>query len=174
MLITQEYKRLNSILHDDVPGYGTSGYKKASLIEGVIEQAKAKTLLDYGAGKQTLKPVLSKLIDYRAYDPCIEGIDSPPEIADVVVCTDVMEHVEPECVDSVLAHVFSLTQKAAVFSICCEVGSRLLVNGKPAHCSVHPAGWWVSKLEQFGKVQIKPNITRAKELVCVVWVKGKT
>lgn len=169
-LITESYRQLNASLHKTVPGYGTSGQGKAKLIIEVLQDTGAATVLDYGAGKQTLKPLLSAYAKYRAYDPAVPDIDKAPKPADVVVCTDVMEHVEPQFVDGVIDDVFALAKRAVFFSISCEVGARTLDNGEPAHCSVHPAAWWLDKLAERGVLERMQGREHKDELICVVYV----
>lgn len=164
-MISERYRDLNRQLHEACPTYGTTGVKHVSLISSAISKFSARSLLDYGCGKQTLLAEFPKL-EYRAYDPAIPALAGEPEPADIVVCTDVMEHVEPEFVDSVLRHIGTLANRAVVFSISCEEGVRLLADGSNTHRSVHDAEWWVRKLFRIGAVEV--HRADAKELVCVV------
>ena len=166
-LISEEYRRLNREAHAD-PRYGTTGHMHADLVQSVIDRAGAKTLLDYGCGKQTLRGALSGA-EYRGYDPALPGLDGHPEAADVVYCGDVMEHVETDCTDAVLGDVVRLAEKAAVFVICCAPGARILGDGKPAHRNVHPAGFWRDRLERLGRLEEHPGIAKKPEVRIVVW-----
>lgn len=165
-LISEAYRRLNREAHED-PTYGISGHRHAELVQSVIDRAKAKTLLDYGCGKQTLRPLVD--VEYHAYDPAIPGLDGEPEPADVVFCGDVMEHVELEYTDAVLAHVMALARCAAVFVICCEPGNRILGDGLPAHRNVRPPKAWREKLSALGRLEEAPSISRKAEVRFIVW-----
>jgi 2-polyprenyl-3-methyl-5-hydroxy-6-metoxy-1,4-benzoquinol methylase len=148
MLISKNYVALNAELHNRQKSYGTSGKKYAATVLNLALMHNAKTILDYGCGKQTLKEAMAweENIKVIGYDPAIPGLDAPPKPAEIVVCTDVMEHVENGCVQAVLDHIFKLAIKGAFFVICCEPGDRKLPNGELAHCSVHPADWWLAKI----------------------------
>lgn len=165
-MISDEYRALNVSMHDN-PDYGTAGRKCAELVAEVLATESAESWLDYGCGKETLRAHVEFDGEYLGYDPAILGRDRTAH-ADVVTCTDVMEHVEPEFVGLVLADVMRLTRKAAVFAISCVEGSRRLPDGSLAHRSVHPPEWWEQRLSAFGDVEIRPPIASTPELVCIV------
>lgn len=167
MLISDEYRELNRIEHLD-PNYGIAAASQGPLVQKIIRRARAKTLLDYGCGKQSLRKVI-RGVQYRAYDPAIPGLDEMPEPADVVYCGDVMEHVEPEYTDAVIEHVVGLAHKAAIFVICCEHGRRILGDGKPAHRNVHPPEYWRKKLLKYGRLDEYPGTSKKREIRLVVW-----
>lgn len=166
-LISERYRKLNRIAHSD-PAYGTTGHMHAQLVQSVIDRSGAVTLLDYGCGKQTLRDAVAG-VEYRGYDPALPGLDAPPDAADAVYCGDVMEHVEPEFTDNVLADVVRLANKAAVFVICCAPGARILGDGKPAHRNVHPAEYWRAKLAALGTLEEHTGIAKKPEVRIVVW-----
>lgn len=166
-MITDAYRRLNRLAHED-PKYGRAARLHGALVQSVINRTKAKTLLDYGCGKQALRDVIQKVV-YAGYDPALPGLDARPSTADVVYCGDVMEHVEPEFVEAVLADVVGLARKAAVFVISCAEGNRRLPDGSLAHRSVHPPEWWRAKLEPFGRLEEHRGIATQPEYRVVVW-----
>ncbi|MDP1683387.1 MAG: hypothetical protein Q8L39_16645 [Burkholderiales bacterium] len=112
MLTTDQYRELNAHLHDTNPHYGISSSKWAPV---VADQVGTRDILDYGCGKGLLKSTLGWPI--REYDPAIPGKDTPPEPADFVTCTDVLEHIEPECLEHVLNDLQRLTRKIAFLNI---------------------------------------------------------
>lgn len=152
-LITEAYRQLNRQMHKLVPEYGRSGAKNADNVLKICRQIGAKSVLDYGCGKQELAKAVSHLIQITGYDPAIPGLDEAVS-ADLVVCADVMEHVEPEFIDNVLSHIFALSGLAAYFVISTVPGARRLPDGTLAHRSVHDGGWWESKLSAFGTVKL--------------------
>lgn len=141
MLISDEYKKLNSQLHQDREDYGTSGAKWADLISDM-----SSDILDYGAGKQYLEKAIKGV---KSYDPCIPGLDSPPEPADLVYCGDVLEHIEPELLDNVLDHLYSLVKRYGVFAIHTGPAGKTLADGRNAHLIQEPMEWWAEKLGKF-------------------------
>lgn len=144
--ITPDYLRLNMQLHASDPDYGTSGRRWTTEIRRLQRRYGFASILDYGAGKCELSTRLPDL-HIRCYDPAVPGIDDEPEPAELVICTDVLEHVEPECLDAVLEHLKALATRALFICVATRIGSRRLPDGRPAHVNVKPGGYWLEKLE---------------------------
>jgi hypothetical protein len=64
----------------------------------------------------------------------------------MVVCTDVLEHIEPEHLDAVLRHVCSLAKKAVFLQIATRPAKKCLPDGRNAHLTVQSAEWWLAKI----------------------------
>src|SRR5690348_9815155 len=109
--ITPEYQALNAQLHMERPDYGTTGQYYYRRVRALAREVGAKTILDYGCGKATMSGHLGGY-DVREYDPDIEGKEALPDPADLLVCTDVLEHIEPDLLDGVLDHFQALAKKA--------------------------------------------------------------
>ena len=158
--ITPEYLAMQKEMHESYgKQYGKNGSDHAPRVFMAAAQIARKIgkcdVLDYGAGKGSLKrsieaafPVVEG-VSYIEYDPCVEGIDKPPAKADLVFCGDVMEHVEPECVDTVLRHIRDLTGKLAIFVISTRPAAKTLSDGRNAHISLHGPDWWRSYLKKY-------------------------
>lgn len=144
MLISDSYKQLNKQLHHSRPDYGVSGHKWAGLVKQIAEEIKAETILDYGCGKRTLEQALGFPI--RNYDPAIEGFDGEPSRSDLVVCTDVLEHIEPNCLDDVLEDLRRVTLDRGIFVIATRSAQKALPDGRNAHLIVENYKWWLPKL----------------------------
>lgn len=145
MLITPEYIALNRQLHADRPDYGQMGHKHVESVRGVAQVFEVQSILDYGCGKQTLLEAL-RLPYARGYDPCVSGLDAEPKPAEFVTCTDVLEHIEPECLDAVLAHIRSLTTRVFFTAISLRDAKKTLPDGRNTHLIVQSAKWWLIKL----------------------------
>lgn len=76
-----------------------------------------------------------------------------PKSVDLGVCTDVMEHMPPDYVDSVLANIAKRV-KVCVFRIACfgDKPATVLKYGTPIHWSVHEPKEWRGKLLKHFKV----------------------
>lgn len=152
MMITDEYRALNTELHASSPKYGTSGHRWAEVVMQLAADFKAYTVLDYGCGKSTLlkalPPLAERPIRFEQYDPCIPGLDEPPEPADLVVCTDVLEHIEPDCLEAVLDDLARLTIKAVFLEIATRPAVKTLADGRNAHLIVEQPAWWLPKLDK--------------------------
>lgn len=141
-MITQEYKQLNKELFNRDRNYGTSGHVWADLVKKHCDTPRS--ILDYGCGRRTLEQELGFPI--QNYDPCIEGYDEPPDPADFVVCTDVLEHIEPEQLDAVLDDLKRVVRKKALFVIATRPAGKTLADGRNAHLLIKSAPWWLSQL----------------------------
>lgn len=155
-MISDAYRALNAKLHRDDRKYGIGGARWAPHVQTLAAFLGAETVLDYGCGKGMLGRELARQrvpFTVAEYDPCVPGKDAPPAPADVVVCADVLEHVETEHVDAVLAHVVALTRCVALISVCIVEGKRRLPDGRPAHVTVQPEAWWLEAIARAAAVR---------------------
>lgn len=143
MLITEDYREQNRQLHAN-PEYGVSGAKWAGLVQDIVTANRCETVLDYGCGKRTLSKALPHLL-IRNYDPCIPGLDTPPEPADLVVCGDVLEHIEPDCIDDVLDDLERLTNRVCFVVVATRPAKKTLPDGRNAHILLRDRRWWIGE-----------------------------
>jgi hypothetical protein len=143
MKITPEYTELNRRLHEQ-GRYGLGGAKCANAVKNIADAVKTSDVLDYGCGQRMLERSLPFPI--RNYDPGIPGLDATPEPADIVVCTDVLEHIEPECLDDVLDDLKRVTRRMGFFVISYQPAMKTLPDGRNAHLIQQPPQWWLDKL----------------------------
>lgn len=154
---TAEYAVLQRELHAK-GGYGVSGAQyMPSIFHTVSQLAKrlgAVSVLDYGsASGNTMKTVREHFwfppgIEDRCYDPFVEGFANEPEPADFVICTDVMEHVEPECTKAVLDHLAALTKRIIFFSISLKRANKTLSDGRNAHINLRSPEFWLREIQR--------------------------
>lgn len=143
MLISDGYRNLNAALHD-THRYGARGDKWADKVRDLAETHAIKSLLDYGCGKGALKKAIAghRDLDIREYDPAIPDKSAAPGPADMVVCTDVLEHVEPDCIADVVAHLKQLTQRVLFLVVSTRPAAKFLADGRNAHLIVQPLEYW--------------------------------
>jgi len=146
-LISPEYRELNTRLHRQEPKYGVSGQKRAATVLKIAESMKTQSLLDYGCGKG----LLAKNIPFPIweYDPCIPGKSELPRPAELVVCTDVLEHVEPEKLLFVLEDLKRCVLKVGYFVINTKPAAKTYANGENTHLIQKPREWWEKQLGKF-------------------------
>jgi 2-polyprenyl-3-methyl-5-hydroxy-6-metoxy-1,4-benzoquinol methylase len=129
-------------------------------------------ILDYGCGNGTLRAALERAfpsihgVDLFEYDPAIPGKALLPSPVELVFCGDVMEHVEPECVDAVLKHIASLTLSVAIFIIDLHKAAKTLPDGRNAHLTIQKKDWWLSFLRKY--FVVIESGSEAESLVAVV------
>jgi hypothetical protein len=165
MLYTPEYKNLQENYHVQVPHYGTSGHKWADHIITLSKKMNTRSILDYGAGKCTLQKSLPFAI--KNYDPFIPELSERPVPHDIVVCTDVLEHIEPSCIDDVLADLYILTKQLIFLEASTVPASKFLPDGRNAHLIQENGNWWLGKIMKHFDIQ---SMTLTNNSVLVVAV----
>lgn len=115
-------------------------------IDSLMEKLNATTLLDYGCGKAQGHPEHWKT--YSKYDPAYLPFSEKPKTKfDVVISTDVMEHIPECCVDHVLQEIFGYAEKMVFLAIAIKPASGRLPNGENKHLTVKPIEWWEKKVK---------------------------
>lgn len=176
-LITDRYLELQRELHGRPRGYGGRGSKWANGVRGLIDRFRATSVLDYGCGEGTLikslRPMCDSTIRIDEYDPAIPGKDTLPSFADLVVCTDVLEHIEPDRLDRVLGHLGFLARKAVFVVIATRPSSKTMADGRNAHLILEDADWWSRRVESAGfsiapDPPVSPSPKPSREWVAVL------
>lgn len=144
--ITDEYIEQNRKLHETNENYGMGGARHAAKVFDLRDELECETVLDWGCGKGKLKQALGRPEWMSEYDPAVPGKDERPKMADIVVATDVLEHIEPDLLDNVLNELVRLTAKAAYLVIATRESGKLLPDGTSPHKIVRDAEWWREKL----------------------------
>jgi SAM-dependent methyltransferase len=93
----------------------------------------------------------------NAVNMCLWDSDLP--VVDYGFCTDVLEHIPPEKVDSVLKNISESCRKGAFIQICfvLDVTGPATI-GEHLHLTVQPKTWWEGKLkEHFKNVETQPD-----------------
>lgn len=146
-----EYINQNKELHLQNQYYGTSGHKYKDEILSLTNLYQTKDILDYGCGKGTLAKSLPFPI--KEYDPAIEGKDNLPSKTDLIVCTDVLEHIEPEFLNNVLTDIARCMVKAGYLVINTGPAQKTLPDGRNTHLIQRDQIWWNSQLENYFRVE---------------------
>lgn len=173
-LISDGYRNLNQQLHADPKGFGGDGKKHAERVYGFARKLNARSICDYGCGEGTLKPALRKL-GFQGfigeYDPAMPGpLQNLPKPAHLLVCTDVLEHIEPEKLGAVMRHQFLVAEHAAFMTIATRPANKLLPDGRNAHLIQESPDWWMDKLRAAGWV-MEDRFDKMKDGKCrEVWV----
>lgn len=149
-LISEEYQTEQARMHRDMPDYGVECLNYVGLIARIIDANHIDTVLDYGSGKGRLVEPLAETVardfSISLYDPGIPEIAAPPEPAQLVVCIDVLEHVEPQYTLSVLYDLARVTEQLCFITIGLTPASKTLSDGRNAHINLRPANDWMKLL----------------------------
>lgn len=152
--VSQHYAALNRQLHADRSSYGTHGKDWAPevlYLRGML--GADATILDYGCGKGTLSQELEGRAIVHQYDPGIEAhakTDWANCGARVLACTDVLEHVEPDAIDDVIASLVQFISRAhgvGLFVIGLKPSRKILPDGRNSHLILWEPDKWVDKIK---------------------------
>jgi hypothetical protein len=144
--------------------WGNDGHKHASAVRAFADMIEPATILDYGCGGGTLAAAVPER-RIQMYDPGVPGREGTPKPVDMIVCTDVLEHVEPDRLESVLAHITRLAGKAAYVVIATRPANAVLPDGRNAHLIVEKAAWWIDRFASHGWAIAEHADHKGRELV---------
>lgn len=122
-------------------------------INKLIEEKKLKTILDYGCGKAKFHPA-----HWNAdkYDPAVpEYSEKPNNRYDLVICTDVLEHIPQNHLDEVIEDIFNYSDQWVFISVCCRKAKEILPNGYNAHATIESTKWWTNKFSKYSDYTLK-------------------
>lgn len=167
-MITEPYRQLNSELHHESEVFGNNAWKNAPMVEKLARKYGAKSILDYGCGKASLHKELSRRDRLNGtqicdYDPALDAF-SERNPADIVVCIDVLEHVELDCLHEVLADLRALTKKCLFLDIATRPSKKILPDGRNAHLNVADGPYWLKMLDVYFHIIHYENPVGNKEV----------
>ena len=166
---SQEYHDLidsYKVLHQEEGKFkGISLVPLVPTLMSLVKENNCKTLLDYGCGKAIpydkdrckevdLRHTIQKLCNLKSfdlYDPAYEKYTTlPNKKYDIVVCTDVLEHIAEQDIDYVLTEILSHSKKIVFLNISCQPALKHFkegkFKGKNVHISVFDPSWWGHKI----------------------------
>jgi len=128
-------------------------------IKRLVDATRARTILDYGAGKGLQYQPQKIIIDgrhvadgvaeywdvdeVRCYDPGYEPHRAlPTGRFDGVVCTDVLEHCPEEDLAWILEEIFSYATCFVYVNVACFPARKTLPSGENAHITIREPEWW--------------------------------
>lgn len=164
--ITEKYAELNKELHASRPDYGCKSSRHGKTVCSISHQYDAESILDYGCGKGDLVKFLRantncRVVGYDPGHPKFCEVQAKP--CDILTCTDVLEHIEPDCLSSVLDDMYANCNKAMYIHVATRLdSSKLLPDGTNPHKIVEPIEWWMEKFKDHFK---DPSITILLDVV---------
>ncbi len=146
-MISDRYKKILTDIHNTSP-FGKRSKMPKHLAE-FIQEVKPNSILDFGCGKGRLVQRLRE--DYpdittTGYDPGNTEFDTTLEgrHADLIISTDVLEHVEPEHIDTTLKYL-STKSRYIYHLIALSPAKLILPDGRNAHLIQESPEWWKQK-----------------------------
>jgi len=134
---------------------GLSILQHADEIGKLIKQYEVKKVLDYGCGHGDQYRAPHRLHarwglkwwDVTLYDPSFERIDEQPVGKwDLVVCSDVLEHIPEDQVEDTIGYLFMYARKLVWASVCCRPAKKnFLGTDINLHVTLKPVAWWEAK-----------------------------
>lgn len=151
-MISEAYKRVLCDTRVTAPNWGNAR-RHAPVVARLLAamQIPCGSILDFGCGLGRFGQELERLVPrrYRVvnYDPSVKGWDVlPGGRFDAVVCTHVLEHVEPELLDATLREIHDRAERLVYIELPHGPAGRTLADGRNAHLIQQPAEWWFDKL----------------------------
>ena len=165
--ISSQYKDELSKKHENEK-WGVTGakYSGGAIWNLLRTRQYLQTALDYGAGRGSVALAFPD-ISWTEYDPGIPAMrDRPKGQFDLVVCTDVMEHVEIDYVEAVIADLAEHTRLVLFVDIACFPTNSVFASGpyegKDIHITVREPQWWIDKFEACGLLMHETTIIKKR------------
>lgn len=136
-------------LHREGSFLGVACIDHAKEIQRFIRRVGGVDMIDYGcgAGRQYL---VHRMHYYWGVDVVVPYDFAVPEFSkkplqprDVVICCDVLEHLEQEQIPEVLDEIFSYAKKGVFLTACDRPARKILPDGRNAHLCIKPKSWWL-------------------------------
>lgn len=109
-------------------------------INQIIKDKGIESILDYGCGKAKYHP---EEWNATKYDPAVhEYQNKPTDKFDLVISTDVLEHIPVNNLKEAIDDIFNYSKKWVFVSVCCRKANAILPNGYNAHATIESAKWW--------------------------------
>ena len=153
MSLYDTYIEQAKLIHqNDKKWRGTTVVKYIPIINEIIKSKQIKTILDYGCGKAQNHP---KSWNASKYDPAVPEFSTKPDNRfDLVISTDVLEHVPEDHVDEVIKDIFNYSDQWVFLTICTREAREILPNGMNAHATVKLEEWWNDKLKDYTRYTV--------------------
>ena len=132
---------------------GTSLRQYIPEINQIIKEKCLTTILDYGCGKaQCHDPNWNS----TKYDPAVPEFSTKPEGRfDLVICTDVLEHIPVDSLKDTINDIFNYSDQWVFLSVCCRKAKEILPNGYNAHATIESQKWWRELLSGYDNYTLR-------------------
>lgn len=149
-MISEEYKKIYTDIHAKTK-FGKRS-KIPEMLGPFIENTNPSSILDFGCGKGNLVNKLSEIYPKKnitGFDPANPEFDIPLSKVDLIISTDVLEHIEPDLIDQTLKEI-SDNCNHTYHLISCAPAKLILPDGRNAHLIQESPDWWRKKFLDLG------------------------
>lgn len=151
-MVSDEYRNKLEWATQDMP-WGGAVIGSVPRIYNYAKEHDCKSILDYGSGKSDFLNTLKELFPdhnliINQYEPGRPELAHDPEISDMTVCVDVLEHIEPDKLDNVLDHIYNKTNKIFYFKVCLVPSHSTFEDGTNLHLIIENEEFWLDKLSK--------------------------
>lgn len=153
-----DYRKMAS---DGMNFFGLSVLQHADSIQTLLKRVGARTVLDFGCGRGDAYAGPHKIYkawglqreDITLYDPAFSTHDVLPKGRfDLVVCSDVLEHVPLIETGRFIKRLFDYGEKGVWASVCCRPAKKRFPDGRTnLHVTVRPYEWWLEQFREHSK-----------------------
>lgn len=149
-MISKEYQNILSEIH-----LKTKFGKRRKLpdyLGDFIESKDPQSILDFGCGKGMLVDTLIEKYKNKTvlgFDPANPKYDTKLSPVDMIVSTDVLEHIEPKFLQQTLKEIHD-NCKYTYHLISCAPAKLVLPDGRNAHLIQESPEWWKQKFQEAG------------------------
>lgn len=168
-MLSKTYKDALIKTRESNPGWGSSAVRNAGceVLRLLTRRKDITSVLDFGAGTGTLGRFVASSLDRELewvnYDPSVPEIDQLPDRQfDLIVTTDLLEHIEPDQLDRTLDWMRSHASRTMFHFIDCNETKDRLPDGRDVHLIVRQPSWWRNELEKGWHVMLHQESKRLK------------
>lgn len=171
-MLSDGYRKLLEQTHKESDyRWGQTARRNLYRIVAHIEESGCTNVLDYGSAggsfeRELIRRGLLPHVSFLQYDPGYPDKAHNNLPRDFVLCSDVLEHVEPDQLENVLEDLYRCMRREGYFSIGCYPAEKELPDGRNAHLILEDPSWWIDKLEEWFTIE--------KDYVTVNGAGGKT
>lgn len=148
MTISKNYQETLKEMHSQKKRWGTRN-EIPEKVRFCIEHFKINSILDFGCAEGTvIKSIKEEYpnLETYGYDPAFNTF--LPEKVDMIMSTDVLEHIEPEELDNTIEDLRSRST-IQYHLIACHKAKKELPDGRNAHLIQKTPDWWQRKFDQW-------------------------
>jgi hypothetical protein len=128
-----------------------------------------KSIIDWGCGKartwEIFRKYLPTLTELLLYDPAKpEYSHYPDKKYDLLICTDVLEHIPAGDIPTTLREMLGFCH-AAYFGVPTYLARNLLPDGSNPHITIKDPVWWQKRFAAASEVQMVPVIATIRQRI---------